>query len=61
MTKDKWVAIMKAAGFTEDQMRRWHVEFEKLEPAEHQRFLEYLQIPAAEVARIRDWSRQGAA
>ncbi len=24
VTKEKWVTIMKAAGFSEDDMRRWH-------------------------------------
>src|ERR1019366_9975140 len=24
MNKEKWVAIMKAAGFAEDDMRKWH-------------------------------------
>ena len=57
MTKDKWVAIMKAAGFNEDDMRRWHQQFEKAEPAEHQQFLEYLHIPAADITKIREWSR----
>ena len=60
MTKDKWVAIMKAAGFNENDMQRWHVEFEKADPAEHQQFLEYLHIPAADIDRIRAWSRQPA-
>ena len=45
ITKDKWVAIMRAAGFTEDDMQRWHKEFEKAAPAEHQEFLEFLHIP----------------
>ena len=57
VTKDKWVAIMKAAGFTEDDMRRWHAEFEKSAPAEHQEFLEFLHIPNEELSRIREWSR----
>ena len=57
VTKEKWVAIMKAAGFSEDDMRRWHAEFEKSAPAEHQEFLEFLHIPAAELGRIREWSR----
>jgi DNA-binding transcriptional MerR regulator len=57
MTKDKWVSIMKAAGFKEADMHRWHVEFEKSAPAEHQEFLEYLHIPADEIRSIRDWSR----
>jgi DNA-binding transcriptional MerR regulator len=57
VTKEKWVAIMKAAGFSETDMRRWHEEFEKGAPEEHQEFLEFLHIPAEEVGRIRAWSR----
>jgi len=57
VTKDKWVAIMKAAGFSEDDMSRWHAEFEKGAPDEHQEFLEFLHIPPEEVGRIRAWSR----
>jgi DNA-binding transcriptional MerR regulator len=56
MTKQKWVEIMRAAGFSEEQMHRWHREFEKAAPAEHQEFLEFLHIPANEVKQIRDWS-----
>lgn len=59
ITKDKWVAIMKAAGFTEPEMRRWHAEFERSAPEEHQEFLEFLHIPPAELASIRQWSRTG--
>jgi DNA-binding transcriptional MerR regulator len=57
VTKEKWVAIMKAAGFSEDDMRRWHAEFEKGAPDEHQEFLEFLHIPPDELSRIRAWSR----
>ena len=57
VTKEKWVAIMKAAGFSEDDMRRWHAEFEKGAPEEHQEFLEFLHIPSDELGRIRAWSR----
>lgn len=60
ITKDKWVSIMKASGFTEDDMHRWHAEFEKAAPEEHQEFLEFLHIPAPEVTTIRDWSRKAA-
>ena len=38
-------------------MHRWHAEFERSAPAEHQKFLEFLHIPSDEVARIREWSR----
>ncbi|HUA58954.1 MAG TPA: MerR family transcriptional regulator [Verrucomicrobiae bacterium] len=57
ITKEKWVAVMRSAGFTDEDMHRWHTEFEKSAPAEHQEFLEFLHIPAAEIAKIRDWSR----
>ncbi len=59
MTKDKWVAIMRNSGFTDEEMNRWHVEFEKSAPDDHQQFLEYLQISSEEVAHIRAWSRNG--
>ena len=56
VTKQKWVEIMRAAGFSEEQMHRWHREFEKAAPTEHQEFLEFLHIPANEVNQIREWS-----
>ncbi len=59
VTKDKWVSIMKGAGFTEDDMKRWHSQFEKMAPQEHQEFLEFLHIPENEIKSIRDWSRKG--
>ncbi len=57
MTKEKWVTIMKSAGFNEDDMRRWHKEFEKAAPDDHQEFLQYLHIPLEEINSIREWSR----
>ena len=57
VTKEKWITIMKAAGFTEADMNRWHAEFEKSAPEEHQEFLEFLHIPADEIRSIREWSR----
>ena len=57
VTKEKWVEIMRAAGFTEQDMRRWHTEFEKSAPQEHQEFLEFLHIPTDEIASIRAWSK----
>lgn len=59
MTKDKWVSIMRGAGFNDDDMHRWHAEFEKSAPEDHQEFLTYLHIPEAEAAKIREWSRAG--
>jgi hypothetical protein len=59
ITKDKWIAIMRGAGFSESDMGRWHAEFEKSAPQEHQEFLEFLHIPTDEIAKIREWSRMG--
>src|SRR5438270_5877316 len=57
MTKEKWVTIMKSAGFSEDDMHRWHREFERAAPEDHQEFLKYLHIPEPEIRGIRDWSK----
>ena len=59
ISKDKWVEVMRKAGFSEDDMHRWHTEFERSAPAEHQEFLEFLRIPADEIRKIRDFSRSG--
>ena len=53
VTKDRWVEIMKAAGFDEKSMVTWHQKFEEMEPEEHQKFLESLGIEADEIKNIR--------
>ena len=58
ITKEKWVSIMRKTGFTEEDMHRWHAEFEKSAPEEHQEFLQFLHIPEDEIRTIRDWSRK---
>lgn len=58
MTKEKWTSIMRSAGFSQADMHRWHIEFERSAPDDHQQFLEYLHIPAAEIDSIRNWSRR---
>jgi MerR family transcriptional regulator, thiopeptide resistance regulator len=57
MTKQKWTDIMRATGFTDDDMNRWHFEFERAAPEDHQQFLEFLHIQPDEIAHIREWSR----
>ncbi|HKM79375.1 MAG TPA: MerR family transcriptional regulator [Candidatus Acidoferrum sp.] len=58
ITKEKWIAIMKASGFSEADMRKWHAEFERSAPEEHQEFLAFLHIPEKEIRSIREWSRK---
>ena len=57
VTKEKFTAVLRASGFSEEDMRRLHAEFEASAPGEHQEFLEFLHIPAAEIQQIREWSR----
>jgi DNA-binding transcriptional MerR regulator len=58
VSKEKFVAVLRSAGFSEEDMNRFHAEFEKSAPSEHQEFLEFLHIPAAEITEIRKWSRK---
>ncbi|MGB1239591.1 MAG: MerR family transcriptional regulator [Pseudomonadales bacterium] len=55
LNKARWSQIMRDAGFSERDMRNWHIQFERSEPAGHLAFLQSLQIDAAEIARIRAW------
>lgn len=59
-TKEKWVSVMRKAGFSDEDMNRWHVAFERSAPEEHQEFLEFLHIPADEICKIREESRKRA-
>ena len=58
ITKEKWVSIMRGCGLSDEQMHRWHAEFERSAPAEHQEFLEFLHITPAEIGKIREESRK---
>ena len=55
-----WVRLLEASGFDQEARNRWHGAFERSSPESHQRFLEFLCLPAPEIARIRRASRGGA-
>lgn len=57
LSKEKWVAILKASGLDEAGMKNWHIEFEKTSPEAHQDFLESIGIEDDEIELIREWSR----
>jgi DNA-binding transcriptional MerR regulator len=61
LSKVKWTQIMRDSGFSEDDMRRWHAQFEKDAPEDHEEFLRFLHIPDEEVRHIREWSRERSA
>ena len=56
MNRDRWVEVFRAAGLDEKTMQRWHREFEQRYPAQHQTFLEWIQLPAGDVHKIRSQS-----
>lgn len=58
ITKNDWVAILRATGLDEMGMKRWHTEFEKRSPEAHQDFLESLGIDEKEIRNIRRLSVQ---
>ena len=58
MSRETWTELLRASGFSDDDMRRWHRDFERLEPRRHHRFLAFLGIPSEEVRKIRTWSRR---
>lgn len=51
--KEEWVGLFREAGLDEGMMERWHRLFEVQYPENHQRFLEWLNIPADEITTIR--------
>jgi DNA-binding transcriptional MerR regulator len=61
MNRERWTGLLRAAGFSDEAMQVWHADFERNAPAEHQRFLEFLNIPERDIQRIRhEASRPGA-
>ena len=57
LSKDRWIDIMRASGFSEDDMLNWHKQFEAMEPQAHQAFLESLKIEGDEIIIIRERSQ----
>ncbi len=51
--RDAWVAMLRASGMDDADMRRWHDEFEGNAPAAHHSFLLWLGIPEDEIQQIR--------
>ena len=56
LDKRAWVEMLRAAGMDDAAMERWHREFERRAPEDHQAFLQGLGVPDAEIGRIRAWS-----
>lgn len=55
--KDTFIRSLKKIGLGEPEMDKLHEEFERLSPAGHQNFLEFLGIPKEEIEKIRTYSK----
>ena len=60
-TKAQWVSMLRAAGFTEQDMDEWHFTFEADAPEAHRKFLAALGMSAREIRNVRTWSKSRAA
>ena len=57
MDKDRWVKLLRATGLSDDDMEKWHIEFERAMPEMHQDFLESLGLSKKEIRTIRKRSK----
>ncbi|MBI5115157.1 MerR family transcriptional regulator [Candidatus Poribacteria bacterium] len=57
MNAEVWMSLLRASGFSDEDMLRWHVEFERLAPEKHREFLKFLCIPDEDIARIRSMGK----
>lgn len=57
LDRQTWTAMFRAIGMSDEDMRRWHAEFERSRPRAHRTFLASLGIAPADIARIRRWAR----
>lgn len=60
MTKQKWIALLRSAGLSDQEMGDWHAAFEHQTPEAHQDFLESLGIEKEEIEQIRKRSHERA-
>jgi DNA-binding transcriptional MerR regulator len=56
MDRHIWSDLLAASGFSNEDMRQWHIAFEKQAPEKHQGFLEFLGIEKERIGEIRSFS-----
>ncbi len=57
MNCERWISLLAASGFGEEEMQRWHGEFERAAPKQHKEFLELLCFSDKEIRSIRARAR----
>jgi DNA-binding transcriptional MerR regulator len=61
LDKDRWVKLLRATGLSDEDMEKWHIEFERAMPEMHQDFLESLGLSQKEIRAIRKKSERAEA
>jgi len=56
--KEDWVGILRSCGLSDEDMMRWHMQFEHDAPDAHHAFLLWLGIPQDEAIEIRARSKR---
>jgi MerR family transcriptional regulator, thiopeptide resistance regulator len=59
LSKETWTGMFRAIGMSDQEMRRWHANFETTMPEAHADFLHSLGLGQEEIQRIRAWSAAG--
>lgn len=57
MNVEQWVDVFRATGLDDAMMQRWHREFERRYPEQHESFLKWLGLPSDAVQTIRNESQ----
>ncbi|MDJ0623200.1 MAG: MerR family transcriptional regulator [Desulfocapsaceae bacterium] len=56
MSRKLWVSLLRSSGFSDDDMKKWHIRFERMAPLKHETFLKHLGISTKEREEIRSWA-----
>ncbi len=57
MKKEQWIDLFVKIEIDKEGMKKWHREFEKAYPEDHQEFLEWLNVDKSDINSIREQSR----
>ena len=58
MDKDTWIGILRSTGMNDEDMMRWHREFEKSSPQAHHDFLATLGMNERQIRIIRSFKEK---
>ncbi|MFN3880493.1 MAG: hypothetical protein ACK4L8_03595 [Nitrincola lacisaponensis] len=59
MTREQWVELFQATGLDENMMHKWHCEFERRYPVQHQSFLQWVGLSEKDILSVRTFSQAG--